>query len=302
MKPVIVDVVTPASSASAKEIQEAFLVLKLIFKNMKFRLTGSKRNSLFFAQNEKEAYNNFKKALWSKDSSIIWALRGGYGSQRIIKRLKKLKTKPPIRKLFIGHSDVTVIHDWIHHQLRWPTLHFPCLASLSSLSSSSLKKFKNIFQKPAQFFPLKIINQKSGLVKALLTGGNLTLIQNSIQTPVFVSRKNQILFLEDVNTKPYEVHRALWQMKEAKVFQKVRAVIFGKWTQHNRTIVKEVLQPWSKSQRFPVFVNLPCGHGAINDPLPLGALAQIRPEKGNFVLETQFPQIFYRTFSKGIKF
>ena len=114
----------------------------------------------------------------------------------------------------------------------------------------------------------------------------MTLIQSSINTPAFVSRSNQILFLEDVNLKPYEVHRALWQMSEAKVFHQVRAVVFGNWTQHKNTIIKEVLKPWAQSQKFPVFTGLSCGHGKINDPLPLRVTAQIKSHQKSFKLTT----------------
>ena len=290
MDPVIVDVVSPASPPIEKEIKNSFLILKKM--NFIPRFIGShKKHFPFFAQNETESYSNFKKALWAKDSSYVWAMRGGYGSQRIIKKLTQLKTKPPCQKLFIGHSDVTVIHDWIHQHLKWPTLHFPNLASLPSLSSSSLKKLQNILsdQKPIQFSSLKLINKKFpvGGIKAFLTGGNLTLIQSSIGTPAFVPRKNQILFLEDINIKPYQVHRALWQMAEAGVFQKVRAVIFGRWVEYDHAILKEVLKPWSNLQSFPVFVNLPCGHARINDPLPLGIKAQLQFKNKLFTLQVK---------------
>ena len=281
MKKQIIDVVSPSSSASSQEIKKSFTILKQM--GFKPRFIGPKKQSLFFAQ--KDAHLYFKKALLSKDSSIIWAMRGGYGSQRIISQLTKIK--PPFQKLFIGHSDTTVIHDWIHNHLSWPTLHFPCLASIPSLSASSLKKFKNISQKTIQFSSLKILNKKtSRTIQGQITGGNMTLIQSSIKTPAFVSRSNQILFLEDVHVKPYEVHRALWQMSEAKVFHKVRAVVFGKWTQYQNTIIKEVLKPWAQSQKFPVFVGLTCGHGKTNDPLPLGVMAKISSHKKDFKLTT----------------
>ena len=283
----IVDVVAPGSSASPQEIRDSFSILKKM--NFQPRFFGSRKHSLFFAQDEDEAYKNFKKALWSKDSSLIWAVRGGYGSQRMIQRLSKLKRQPSYKKLFIGYSDVTVIHDWIYKNFSWPTLHFSNLASLPFLSPSSLKKFQTVLnQKPIEFSSLRRINKKSNVVEGVLTGGNLTMIQTCIGTPAFVSRANQILFLEDVNVKPYQVHRALWQMREGGVFKKTRAVVFGRWVEHSSTIQKEVLIPWAKNQPFPVFVNLPCGHGRINHPLPLGVRAQIKPAQKNlFTLKIQ---------------
>ena len=286
----IVDIVAPASAVSSTDLKKSLQFLKKM--NLKPRLRGSMRGFSLFAQSESEAFENFRKALWAKDSSLIWSLRGGYGSARVLKYLDSLKKAPAVKKIFIGHSDVTVLHDWIHQKLHWPTLHFPVLREMLFTSLSSQKKFIKLMSDFSQitFSNLKVLNkQKNKKIISQVTGGNITLIQSAIGTPWNFSRKG-ILFLEDVNEQPYRIHRALWQMTESGVFKKVRAVIFGRWQkEYSKEVIQQVLKPFAKKVSFPVLMGLPCGHGRINDPLPLGTKAELNFKKGRALLEVKSP-------------
>ncbi|MDE0151347.1 MAG: LD-carboxypeptidase [Bdellovibrionales bacterium] len=288
----IVDIVAPASSVSVEDVKRSLKFLKKM--NLKPRLKGPIKGSSLFAQSDSVAFENFKRALWAKDSFLIWSLRGGYGSTRLLKFLSALKKAPEVKKVFIGHSDVTVLHDWIHQRLQWPTLHFPVLREMLLTSVSSQKKFNQLISGSSQvsFSNLKVLNkQKNKKIISQITGGNITLIQNTIGTPWNVSRKG-IFFLEDVNEEPYRVHRALWQMKNSGVFKKVRAVIFGRWQkEYNNKMVQQVLKPFAREVSFPVLLDLPCGHGKVNDPLPFGTRAELNFGKGKAFLKVNSPFI-----------
>ena len=227
-----VDIITPSSTASRRELQEGMKLLKEWGLNPCFK--GGFLKGSFFAQEEKKASQIFRQSLLDKKTKVLWSLRGGYGSQRLPHYLTRIQIHSLTKKIFIGYSDATILHDWIHQNLSWPSLHFPVLSKVSSLASSSKTKFKNLIQKKIdyiEFFNLKLLNPNRSFKNIIsrMTGGNLTLIQTSIGTLCNSSRKNKILFLEDVNEKPYALHRALWQMKESGVFKGVRAVIFGEF-------------------------------------------------------------------------
>lgn len=293
----IVDIVAPASVVSPGELKKSLEFVKKI--HLKPRVRGVIKNSSLFAQSDSMAFENFRKALWAKDSFLIWSLRGGYGSVRLLEPLNALKTIPDTKKVFIGHSDMTVLHDWIHQKLHWPTLHFPVLKEMLLTSLSSQKKFKKLISESSQisFSNLKILNKqkiKNKKIISQITGGNITLIQNVIGTPWSVFRKG-IVFLEDVNEKPYRIHRALWQMKNSGVFKKVRAVIFGRWQkEYNNEMIQQVLKPFAKEVSFPVLLDLPCGHGRVNDPLPFGTRAELNFEKGKAFLKVNSPFVNLR--------
>lgn len=292
----IVDIVATASPASKKEIQHGEAFLKHL--GCQPRLCGVFRSSSLFAQNESSCFKNLKKALLSADSQAVWSLRGGYGSQRLLPYLDQIKAAPKRRKVFIGLSDATVLHDWIHHHWRQPTLHFSVLSKMQQTSANSKKMFQQLFlgaAKYQKFSRLKLIHSPRSLEKkkkiiSSVTGGNLTMIQSSIGTPWNFSRKNKILFLEDVNEKPYQIHRALWQMRQSGVFQGVRALIFGKWEKAiDKEVKTQVLAPFARQCAFPVFLDLPCGHHAENLPLPLGAKAELAVEKDRGFLKVSSP-------------
>ena len=298
----LVEVTAPGSPVLSSKLKKSLSFLKKL--GFQPRLRGpleSSRGSLF-AQDGKLAFNNFKKALFSKDSRIIWCLRGGYGSQRLLSFLDQMKVKPKTMKLFIGSSDATVLHDWIHQNLSWPTVHFSLIADLENLSRSSLKSFRSLifdFEKKQVFSGLKILNFKNTFLNkkilSRITGGNLTMIRSQIGTSWNVSRKNQIVFLEDnANEKPYAVDRSLRQLWDSGVFKGISALIFGQWLLPKKSMAvlsKEVLEPFSKKCEFPVLLNLPCGHGRVNHPLPLAEKAELTLRKSNSFLEVKNPMM-----------
>ena len=282
----IVDIVATASSVRKGEVKEG--ISYLLSLGFQPRLCGSFQSppSYVFAQDEKDCFKNFKKALFAKDSKIIWSLRGGYGSQRLLSPLDQMQQRPNSPKVFIGFSDTTVLHDWIHHRLKWPTLHFPVLSRVKTLADK--KKLKSLMigvKKHLEFCHLKLLNPKNSFKKkemiSQITGGNLTMIQSSIGTPWSFSRKNKILFLEDVNEEPYRIHRALWQMQNSGVFQGVQALIFGKWPPGlSKRMVSQALRPFAEKCSFPVLMDIPCGHHAKSEPLPLGTKAKLIVKEG----------------------
>src|SRR5258706_5624822 len=74
-------------------------------------------------------------ALWQVASddrfNIIWLARGGYGAVRLLPLLDQLTAQhgPPPRKLLVGYSDVTVLHEYARTRWHWPTLHAPMPAA-----------------------------------------------------------------------------------------------------------------------------------------------------------------------------
>src|SRR2546421_10904197 len=59
------------------------------------------------------------EALWElatdETIDILWCARGGYGATRLLPLLQDLTKRhgPPRKKLLVGYSDVTVIHEFV---------------------------------------------------------------------------------------------------------------------------------------------------------------------------------------------
>jgi muramoyltetrapeptide carboxypeptidase len=63
--------------------------------------------------------------------NVLWAARGGYGAQRLLPILDRLTREHgvPPRKLLVGYSDVTVLHEFVRTRWGWSTLHAPMPAA-----------------------------------------------------------------------------------------------------------------------------------------------------------------------------
>ncbi len=297
----VIDLVTPGSSITEGQLQKAIkkvesLGFKARFDNCTVSSAGSSRlrsphlNSLSKSDIDKK-FQCLKKALTASDSEAVWCVRGGYGSQKLMSYLMKMK-KPVKPKLFIGYSDVTVIHTFLNLQWKWPSLHFPVLVHTNNSPVVTLRRFKNLLegkQQQQRFLNLKLlnsefINKKSKAkdelcIKSYLTGGNLTLIHSSIGTPWSGSFQNKILFLEDIGEAPYRLDRALWQMLNAGVFKGVKALLLGDFIysglKNERHEIKQVFKSFADSVAFPVVEGVPCGHGAKKEALPFMTSCQL---------------------------
>ena len=67
----------------------------------------------------------------------------------------------------------------------------------------------------------------SGNAEGILYGGCLSILVASLGTPYEIRTEGTILFLEDVNAKPFQIDRMLMQLKLAGKLQGVRGIVFG---------------------------------------------------------------------------
>ena len=261
-------------------------------EDLPFILQGFLKESLSEEEFLKKKFSHLKRAFTSRDSDAIWCVRGGYGSQKLMPFLMKMKC-PSRKKIFIGYSDVTVIHTYLNRVWKWPSFHFPVLADLKGISTSSLQRFKNgildIKKGGQSFLGLEVLNKNKfkGSICASITGGNLTLLQTSIGTPWECSFRGKILFLEDVGEPAYRIDRALWQMLSAGVFKGVKACVLGEFSGSDKTRLKEVFKSFASRVSFPVVTGIPSGHGKAKELVPF-----LTPASLNFY-PTQKAQLIF---------
>lgn len=281
----VIDLVVPGSPVTIDQIQKAVQQVEALgFKAripstsyLRLLLTSYSKGQLSTSDYNKNKFKHLKKALVAPDSEAVWCIRGGYGSQKIMPFLMKMK-RPTKPKVFIGYSDATVLQMFFNLKWKWPVLHFPVLVHIKDCSSASLKRFKHLVQgtqKNQSFSRLKLLNNKytgARKIHSCLTGGNLTLIQSSIGTPWAGSFQSKVLFLEDIGETAYRLDRALWQMLNAGVFKGVKAVVLGDFIssdlKNNRSQIKKVFQSFASHVAFPVVEGIPCGHGSKKEALP----------------------------------
>lgn len=259
-------------------LQQAVLLLERNGFQVKYNenILSNSDLSYFAAQRETRLYS-LHQALLDPEILIIWGLRGGYGAGEIIFDCLNLTITNP--KILIGFSDLTAMHFLFtqHHKL--PGIHGSVLSSLIDKQSSMIDELLAVLsgtEMKIKLTDILLSSISSQQINGPIMGGNLTLICNMIGTKLSPDFKNKIIFVEDVNDKGYQVHRNLLHMKNAGLFDQVRAVIFGDFSASDDLLDQSIIS-FCKHHLFdiPTFRAKGIGHENINHPIVLGAKAQI---------------------------
>ncbi len=209
--------------------------------------------------------------------------RGGAGAAQVLPLLDLglLAAHP---KVFSGYSDITHLHSVLGN-LGIVSFHGPMLATELStgrydadsfLQSVSAMDGGMAFGADAG---LRVLRE--GRASGRLRGGCLTLLAAACGTPWSLRAEDDtILFLEEVDEKPYRVHRMLIQLRQSGVLDHVRGVVLGELPGCEGPpdlpySLDEVLKD-ALPAPLPVAIGLRSGHRAASFlTLPLGVAAEL---------------------------
>lgn len=234
----------------------------------------------------------------------IFAVRGGYGAQRILPYLDYdvIRRNP---KPLIGFSDITALHSAIHTQTGLVTFHGPNL--LSRFNPYTYEAFAKVLIRPTpptrvaeppRFSPSapgdidrdnRLTTIVPGAARGPLIGGNLTVLSGLMGTPYQPDFDGRILFLEDVQEAPYRIDRMLTQLWLAGVFDQVAGVALGKFTEAlpgrgRARSLEEIFHQRFNSDGPPVLRGLMIGHITHQSTIPIGAAAELDADAGTLTL------------------
>lgn len=228
----------------------------------------------------------------------IFCLRGGYGGGRILERLDyELIRKNP--KVFVGYSDITVLHIALNQKSNLVTFHGPMAASdmVGEFHPFSREHLLRAVLCPQ---PMNtVLNPENQEIKSLvggkaqgpLTGGNLALIVSTLGTPYEIETEGKILFIEDVDEKPYRVDRMLTQLLLAGKLQQACGFIIGDWRNceaanpEESLTLQEVFQDLLAPLGKPTLYNVKAGHSRPQLTLPLGVECLLDGDEGKLVIK-----------------
>ncbi|MGB1123079.1 MAG: S66 peptidase family protein [Flavobacteriales bacterium] len=202
----------------------------------------------------------------------IWAMRGGYGCGRLLPLLDANAFAADPTWL-VGFSDITALHGWAQvHGIA--SLHAP-VASTYVLASESIRQgmWQALEQKEDRREP----------DDPAVVGGNLSVLYSLLGTPYFPPNEGAWLLLEDLDEYLYHVDRMLLAFRLAGVFDRIRGVLVGGFTDlHDNTIAdgQAVDNPFGQDVRqmlaehvpaaTPVVYGISVGHLAENESVILG--------------------------------
>jgi muramoyltetrapeptide carboxypeptidase len=216
------------------------------------------------------------------DASIdaVWALRGGYGTLRILDALDLARQHAdPIP--FIGFSDNTSIHAR-HVALGVVSFHGPHPGG--DFPPETEASFRRVLfeAEPAGAMrpragdpqPATLV---AGCAEGRLVGGNLAILAALCGTRHAIAARDAILFLEDVGEAAYRVDRMLQQLLASGVMEGVRGLALGRFTggADDGHAVVDVLAELAARLAVPAVVDLPFGHTEHNATVPVGGRARL---------------------------
>jgi muramoyltetrapeptide carboxypeptidase len=225
---------------------------------------------------------------WNDSSvSALIAVRGGYGSVHLLPFLDgpSLARTP---KLFIGYSDNTSLLSWLTCACGIAALHGPMLERRLANGAAGYDEHSFLALtsdgRGVELAPAGLDVIRAGRAQGPLFGGTIAQLIASMGTPyAFAPPDGCVLFLEDVNERPYKIDRMLTQLRLGGVLGRARALVFGEMRDCDEpggtVTARDVITRLTADFPGPVLFGFPSGH--TTGPcwtLPLGV--DVRVESG----------------------
>ena len=225
-------------------------------------------------QDERRAANFMGMWLEPRIKAVIGGT-GGYGATRMIPYLEpEIFRRNP--KIFAGYSDITALHLWLMRQAGLRVFHGPTVDDLSPISrdpSTASLLTAMTTPKPSTRFGRDVARAvRPGRVSGRLTGGNLSLVQQSIGTSYEIDTRDAILFLEETYDPMSFADERLVHLRAAGLLKDVKGIVFGHISldRSEEDEFEDFLLDLVSDLDVPILMDFPAGHEVPNLTLPLG--------------------------------
>jgi muramoyltetrapeptide carboxypeptidase len=228
---------------------------------------------------------HFTEAWADPEIAGLVCTRGGYGSVQILPLLDRARVGV-IPKVFVGYSDITSLHVWLGQAGGMVTFHGPMLEG--RLGGGDGRYDRESFaqaimsgQPLGELRPEGLETIRRGEASGVLVGGTLTQLVASLGTPyAFDPPEGHVLFVDEVNERPYRLDRMLTQLRLAGLLARASAIVVNELPGCDEPgggvtavdAIRDVLSGF----RGPIVVGFPSGHttGALVT-LPFGVRATV---------------------------
>lgn len=230
----------------------------------------------YLAGSDERRLAELASALADPGARAIFCARGGYGMTRLLPALEGV---PLPAKPVIGFSDITALHQMLQRQ-RLVSIHGPVLTQLPRLDAATHARLFELLESTAPAADLAgLETYVDGTVEGPLMGGNLSVLTRLLGTPFMAPFEGAILLLEDVGERPYRLDRMWTHLALAGVFRQVRGIVLGEFKGCEEREADyssaDVLRELAVATGLPCAAGFPFGHGARNQPLPLGVRVRL---------------------------
>ncbi|PKW11040.1 muramoyltetrapeptide carboxypeptidase [Streptomyces sp. 1222.5] len=244
----------------------------------------------YLAGTDADRAADFQNAWCDPAVDAVLCARGGYGVQRMVDLLdwEAMRTAGP--KVFVGFSDITVLHEAFATRLGLATLHGPMAAGIDFVKNTRAQEHL----RATLFAPETVRTIASGgtalvpgRARGVTLGGCLCLLAAELGTPnARASAAGGLLCLEDVGEETYRLDRYLTQLLRAGWLDGVRGVLLGSWENcADYAEVRFLLADRLGVLGVPVVEDFGFGHCAGALTIPFGATAELDADAATLTLD-----------------
>lgn len=286
-------IVSPAGSViSETDIEDAISSVQQLGLRPKLgKNLGSRWG--YLGGRDTERLTDLHEAFRDNEVNVIFPIRGGYGSSRLLPMLdfELIQNHP---KVFVGYSDNTSLIVSMNQFSGLVTFYGPnALSEWTPYTSKNWRKVLMENQSPGLFNPpitrrrlddpKGFVRISGGKARGSLLGGNLSLLIQTLGTDWEIDTRGKILFFEDVNETTYRIDRMLTHLWLAGKLQDAAGFAIGNLTNikdsENLTLV-DVIRDRFEPLGKPCYVGLSTGHISNILTLPLGIQVELDADKG----------------------
>ena len=292
-----VAVVAPASNIQRPLLQAGCDALRQMGYQPVF-LDSICEQDLYFAGSVERRARELEEMFVRDDVRAILCARGGYGANYLLRKLdpSNIVSHP---KIFVGYSDITTLLTCFADSAGVVTFHGPMVTKdFANPDGVDLAAWQAALGGATEWEIGPDSGAKpliEGSAEGVLYGGCLSLLVAALGTPHDIRTAGTILFLEDLNAKPYQVDRMLMQLKLSGKLDSVRGIVFGEMldcvqTQNQGYTLEEVILRIVGDLGVPVAYGLRSGHVTRkNITLPIGVRAGLCVTRGEVRLKILEP-------------
>ncbi len=280
----------PARSISFKEIEYALAILQSWGLQVEIGDTLDKSYHQFSDTDYNRA-KDFQKLLDNPAVKAIISCRGGYGTVRIIDKLRydRFLEYP---KWIVGYSDISILHIHLNCTMGVSSLHATMPINFSTNTKEALESLrKSLFGETLKYeFPTHSLSVL-GDMEGEIIGGNLSLIYSALGTKTIFNTSDKIIFIEDLDEYLYHIDRMIIALLRAGKFQGIKGIIVGALSDMKDNTIpfgknaEEIIYEHTHNLGFPIAFGFPAGHIADNRALKLGQRAKLSIREASCIFE-----------------
>jgi muramoyltetrapeptide carboxypeptidase len=282
----VVRIVAPAGPAREDELERGLAVLSRRYVP-RYDEGLSARQGYLAGDDDRRA-RELAAALADPEARAIIALRGGYGTMRLLRRVAPavdaLRAAP---KAIIGSSDLCALGGLLQTAgVGW--VHGPMVRTLGRTDDASIERLWQVLEDPGSVddSTLGLRGLSPGRARGPLLGGNLSVLAALAGTGFLPDFTGAVVLFEDVGERPYRLDRLVTQLRLAGVLDAAAGFLLGEFTDcaggANDPTPEEVVAGSLTDLGVPVVAGFPTAHGARCFATRMGELVQIDGDAGTF--------------------